>query len=79
MEATLKSDLQKVEGRLARGNRELETSLEGEIRRNGTKLEDMDDRYAKSEDALRRAEDRIGEVQEEVSPQLFLFVNGAPW
>lgn len=66
MEAEFKSDLREVEARLARGHRELETSLEAEIRRNGTKLEDMDDRYARSEEALRRAEERIGEVQEEV-------------
>lgn len=67
METAFSSDLKEVEIRLARGHRELETSLESEIRRNGTKLEDMDDRYARSEEALRRAEERIGEVQEEVS------------
>lgn len=66
MEAMFKSDLKDLEGKVNRGHRELETSLEGEIRRNGVKLEDMDDRYARSEEALRRAEERIGEVQEEV-------------
>lgn len=66
MDTEFKSDLREVEARLARGHRELETSLEAEIKRNGTKLEDMDDRYARSEEALRRAEERIGEVQEEV-------------
>lgn len=71
METALKSDLSEVEARLARGDRELETSLEAEIRRNGTKLEDMDDRYARGEEALRRAEERIGEVQEEVSNERF--------
>lgn len=72
LETEFKSELKEVEGRMARGHRELETSLEAEIRRNGTKLEDMEDRYARSEDALRRAEERIGEVQEEVNlSQLF--------
>lgn len=66
MDTEFKSDLREVEARLARGHRELETSLEAEIKRNGTKLEDMDDRYARGEEALRRAEERIGEVQEEV-------------
>ena len=66
MQTAFKSDLSEVEARLARGHREVETSLEVEIRRNGTKLEDMDDRYARSEEAIRRAEERIGEVQEEV-------------
>eukprot|EP00752_Nemacystus_decipiens_P012539 g11107.t1 len=67
MHTHLKSELREAEAKLSRGHRELETTLEAEIRRNGTKLEDMEDRYARSEEALRRAEERIGEVQEEVS------------
>lgn len=70
MESAFNSNLNELEGRLARGQRELETNLEEDIGRNGTKLEDMDERYARSEDALRRAEERIGEVQEEVSLRL---------
>lgn len=66
MEEKFKSRMTELETRLASGHRELEASLESEIRRNGAKLEDMDDRYARSEEALRRAEERIGEVQEEV-------------
>ncbi|CAM9661521.1 unnamed protein product [Ectocarpus fasciculatus] len=66
MEEKFKSDMTELETRLASGRRELETSLETEIRRNGAKLEDMDDRYARSEEALHRAEERIGEVQEEM-------------
>ncbi|CAN0312301.1 unnamed protein product [Ectocarpus sp. 6 AP-2014] len=66
VEEKFKSDMTELETRLASGHRELETNLESEIRRNGTKLDDMDDRYARSEEALRRAEERIGEVQEEM-------------
>lgn len=66
METAFKSDLNELERKVYRGHRELETSLEGENRRNGVKLEDMDDRYAKADEALRRAEERIGDVQEEV-------------
>ena len=66
METALTSGLKDLEGRLASRHRELETSLEDEIRRNGVKLEDLDDRYSRSEEALRSAEERIGEVQEEV-------------
>lgn len=71
METTFKSDLKAMERKVNSGHRELETSLEGEIRRNGGKLEDMDDRYTRSEEALRRAEERIGEVQEEVRDNFF--------
>lgn len=44
----------------------MEKSVDSDIQRHGAKLEDMDDRYARSEEALRRAEERIGETQEEV-------------
>ena len=74
MEADFKSELREMEARLARGHRELETTLEAEIKRNGSKLEDMDDRYASSEEALRRAEERIGEVQEEVCTHCLLLL-----
>ncbi len=66
MGTTFKTDLKDLEGRLAGRNRELETSLEDEIRRNGANLEDLDDRFRRSEEALRGAEEKIGEVQEEV-------------
>lgn len=77
MEEKFKSNMTELETRLASGHRELEASLESEIRRNGTKLEDMDDRYARTEEALRRAEERVGEVQEEVRIFGHMLMSGA--
>ncbi|CAM9382131.1 unnamed protein product [Hapterophycus canaliculatus] len=67
LETSFQSDLSDLEARLTRGQQEIEKSLDSDIQGQGAKLEDIDDRYARSEDALRRAEERIGEVQEEVS------------
>lgn len=57
----------KVESKLRSGHAELESRLENDIKQHSALLEDMDDRYARSEDAMRRAEDRLGEMQDEVS------------
>lgn len=66
MEGIVKSGDLNVEAKLRTGHGQLETRLEGELQRHGARLEDMDDRYARSEDAVRRAEERLGDMQEEV-------------
>ncbi|CAM9424792.1 unnamed protein product, partial [Scytosiphon promiscuus] len=67
LETSLKSDLSDLEAKLTSRQYDMEKSLDSDIQRHGAKLKDIDDRYARSEDALRRAEERIGEVQEEIS------------
>lgn len=69
MEGMLKTGDLDVEAKLRNGHDELELRLERAIKRHGSRLEDMDDRYARSEEAVRRAEDRLGDVQEEVSTE----------
>lgn len=61
-----------LEEKMKTGHEELETRLEGEMKRHGARLEDMDDRYARSEDAVRRAEEKIGDMQDEVGLLIYV-------
>ncbi|CAM9905079.1 unnamed protein product, partial [Sphacelaria rigidula] len=67
VEGMVKTGDSKVESKLRSGHAELESRLENDIKQHSALLEDMDDRYARSEDAMRRAEDRLGEMQDEVN------------
>lgn len=55
-----------LEAKIRTGHEVLETRLEGEMQRHGARLEDMDDRYERSEEAVRRAGEKIGDMQDEV-------------
>lgn len=56
-----------LETKTRNGHEELEARLDGELKRHEDRLDDVDDRYEKSESALRLAEGVVGEVQSKVS------------
>lgn len=56
-----------LEGRMRSGHEELETRLDGELKSHEDRLDDVDERYEKSETALRLAEDAVGGVRGKVS------------
>lgn len=66
MESVVKSGDSGVEAKLKSGHNELEARLESDMKRQGVRLEDMHDRSARNSDAIKRAEDRIGDMEEEV-------------
>lgn len=66
VEGILRSTENDISVKLRSGQDELEARLEEQMKRNGSRLEDMDDRTAIGENVLRRAEETIAEMQEEV-------------
>ena len=55
-----------LEAKLMATQGELETRLEGQLAWQGERLDDMEDRWAKSEETLARSEERLKQVNEEV-------------
>lgn len=58
-----------LETKTRNSHEELEARLDGELKRHEDRLDDVDDRYEKSESALRLAEGMVGDVQSKVSPR----------
>lgn len=66
MESVVRSRDLGVEAKMKDGQDELKQQLEDGMKRHGARMEDMGDQYMESSDAVRRAEDRINDMQEEV-------------
>lgn len=56
-----------LETKARNGHEELEARLDGELKRHEDRLDDADDRYEKSESALRLAEVVLGDMRIKVS------------
>ena len=56
-----------LESKIRSGHEELETRLDVELKRHEDRLDDVDERYEKSEGALKLVEDAVGVVQGKVS------------
>lgn len=67
MERMVKSGETSLESRRRSGHDKLEARLDAETKLHGARMEHMEDRYARSEYALRQAEERMGDMQDEVS------------